>query len=560
MKNKIFRQLLLAFFVATGLSSCSDNYMEEMNTDDTKADFINPNAQLTTAQLQTYGDLNIACFYRNYIDAFTQHFMGTWGTTNYGGRHLEDNSQTSVAWERFYAYPLKNLTDGITNSSGPAAVNINAALRIYRVYIMSLVTDIYGDVPYFEAGRGFTDGIFTPKYDRQEDIYNDFFKELAEAVEQFDPAGDKISGDLIYGGDLNKWKKFANSLRLRFAMRISDVSPEKAAGEFQAALAADGGVFTSSADNALVKHIETAFSFSGEAYNDYRGNALSHHRYGADPTNNPTYVCSTLFNLLRDTGDPRTFIICRNYYDGLMTLTAPENRIDLTQEMLDNGIPFEPRDPGAYSWEPWPAGYTSPMLTAMAETNPAIDPILYREVEPKLATNFLMGDNPGVIITYPEVEFLLAEAALKGWTADGASVETHYRNGVRAAMDFLTSSYGCRTVSDGEFEAYMAANAIGYTSEKKKESINTQAWILHLTNGLEGWANIRRSGYPRLKSGAEYGFAQYMTGGNDIPVRLCYPTVESSYNKASYDEATGRVSGYSWHTPVWWDVDKQSEQ
>lgn len=546
----------LSLVLCLSICACSDSYMEEMNTDDTKANFMNPNSQLTTAELQTYGDLNLAIFYRNYIDAFTQYFMGSWGTTNYGGRHLEDNSQTSVAWDRLYPIAVKNLTDGISNSAADSSLtNIHAALQVYRVYIMSLLTDIYGDIPYFEAGKGCINSAYTPRYDKQEDIYNDFFITLAQADSALSTNKDKITGDLIYDGDVTKWKKMANSLRLRFAMRISDVNPQKAQKEFEAALKADGGVFTSEADNALIKYMETAFSFSGEAWNDYRANALSHNRFGQDPSNNPTYMCSTLFNQLHDTNDPRTFQICRNYYDGLMSSTSPDNRIDITEEMIQEEIPFMPRDPGAFSWDPWPEGYTSPMLTEMAKSNSKIDPVLYREVEPKLATNFLQGDNPGVVITYPEVEFLLAEAKLKGWNVGSTSVADHYARGVRASMNLLTQSFGCSNISDETFQKYLAANGLGHTNEQSKEAINTQAWILHLTNELEGWSNLRRSGYPKLKSAADYGFAQYLTGGNEIPVRLCYPSVEASYNKDNYEEAVKRAGGeYNWHTRVWWNV------
>ncbi len=151
------------------------------------------------------------------------------------------------------------------------------------------------------------------------------------------------------------------------------------------------------------------------------------------------------------------------------------------------------------------------------------------------------------------MEFLLAEAALKGWNVAG-SVEEHYRKGVRAAMDFLTDNYGCDKITDEEFDNYMANNIIGYTAEQKKASINTQAWILHFTNPLECWANLRRSNYPQLKSPAEYGFSQVLTGGAAIPVRLCYPVLESSYNKKNYEEALERMGGNnSWNTPVWWD-------
>ena len=144
-------------------------------------------------------------------------------------------------------------------------------------------------------------------------------------------------------------------------------------------------------------------------------------------------------------------------------------------------------------------------------------------------------------MTYAEVEFLLAEASLKGWNTGSKSIDELYRTGVRAAIDFLTESYGCDQVSDETFEEYINQNGIGHTDEQKKEAINTQAWILHFTNPAECWANIRRSGYPKLKSPAEYGFGQYLTGGTEIPVRLCYPVLESSYNKVSYEEALNRM-------------------
>ena len=82
----------------------------------------------------------------------------------------------------------------------------------------------------------------------------------------------------------------------------------------------------------------------------------------------------------------------------------------------------------------------------------------------------------------------------------------------------------------------------------------SQAWILHFLNPAECWANVRRSGYPVLKSPVEYGFEQYLTDGKEIPVRFCYPTLESSYNKDNYEEALQRMGGKdSWYTHVWWD-------
>ena len=549
---------IITMACALFFASCSDEYMENMNTDPSKAATIDPNAQLTTAQLQTYGDLSMMEIYRNYHYAFTQQLMGCWNTTNYGGRHTLDNNEMSRIWTSFYTQSLKNIIDAQYRTAEDAEkVNINSVLRIYRVYLMSIITDTYGDAPFSEAGLGFLEGKFNPKYDKQEDIYNAFFLELEDAVNKIDPTKDKVTGDLIYAGDVTKWQQLANSLRLRFAMRISNVNPTKAQTEFENALAANGGVITDASSDALIKYMTIAFSFGQEAYSDYRGNSLSQLLFGNDPANNPSYLCSTFFNQLYNSGDPRTFKISRCYYDGLMSATSPDNRVDITQEMIEKGIAFSPRDPGAYSWEPWPTGYDSDICKELAVNNPSVTVTMAREVEPKLANNFLKSDNPGVVMTSAEVKFLMAEATVKKWNVGSALAEDLYKQGVRAAMDFLTDNYGCTATTDAEFDAFIQdKGAFGHTDNQKLEAINTQAWILHFTNPAECWANVRRSGYPKLKSPAEYGFGQYLTGGTEIPVRLCYPVLESSYNKKSYNEAIERMGGTdNWHSLLWWDTE-----
>ena len=549
---------IITMACALFFASCSDEYMENMNTDPSKAATIDPNAQLTTAQLQTYGDLSMMEIYRNYHYAFTQQLMGCWNTTNYGGRHTLDNNEMSRIWTSFYTQSLKNIIDAQYRTAEDAEkVNINSVLRIYRVYLMSIITDTYGDAPFSEAGLGFLEGKFNPKYDKQEDIYNAFFLELEDAVNKIDPTKDKVTGDLIYAGDVTKWQQLANSLRLRFAMRISNVNPTKAQTEFENALAANGGVITDASSDALIKYMTIAFSFGQEAYSDYRGNSLSQLLFGNDPANNPSYLCSTFFNQLYNSGDPRTFKISRCYYDGLMSATSPDNRVDITQEMIEKGIAFSPRDPGAYSWEPWPTGYDSDICAELAVNNPSVTATMAREVEPKLANNFLKSDNPGVVMTSAEVKFLMAEATVKKWNVGSALAEDLYKQGVRAAMDFLTDNYGCTATTDAEFDTFIQGRGtFGHTDNQKLEAINTQAWILHFTNPAECWANVRRSGYPKLKSPAEYGFGQYLTGGTEIPVRLCYPVLESSYNKKSYNEAIERMGGTdNWHSLLWWDTE-----
>lgn len=164
--------------MATGgvMTSCSDDMMERTNTDKTKVNQLDPNAQLTTSLLQTYGDFSLMDTYRNYITGFTQHFAGGWNVTNYAGAvHHEDDIARRI-WDRYYEVAIKNLVDAIHKSEDKA--NLNAALRIHRVYLLSVLADTYGDIPASEAGLGYISGISNPKYDTVEDLYGWFFTEL----------------------------------------------------------------------------------------------------------------------------------------------------------------------------------------------------------------------------------------------------------------------------------------------------------------------------------------------------------------------------------------------
>ena len=158
--KKLFYIALCAIFFA----SCSDKVYEEINTDPTKASTVNPSSQLSYAILQIYGDMNYVDVHRLYTYAFTQHLMGCWNTTNYGGQHRSDDNEMSRPWNNLYPAAMRNLTDAIEQTKDDSTqVNINAALRIFRVYVGSLLTDYYGDVPFSEAGLGYITGNTQPK-------------------------------------------------------------------------------------------------------------------------------------------------------------------------------------------------------------------------------------------------------------------------------------------------------------------------------------------------------------------------------------------------------------
>ena len=564
-RKKVMKKVFYIAIMALAFVSCSDKVYEEINTDPTKADYVNPASQLTYSALQMYGDMNFVDIYRLYTYAFTQHLMGCWNTTYYGGQHRADDKETARPWNNLYPASIRNLTDGIVNTDEDSVrVNLNAALRIFHVYVGGLLADFYGDVPYSEAGLGFIKGVTQPKYDTQEEMYRSFFEELKRAEKQFDINAASILSDPIFGGNIESWKTFSRSLRLRYAMRISDVLPELAKEEFKAALA--DGVMASTSDDACVKHMDVSFSFGQEAYKDFRGNALSKYFYGNDPANNPTYICQTLWRQLYNNNDPRTTRICRFYIDDFMSATSPDGRIDVTDALIDTQKANPDKEiiyeiaPGDFSWDNWPSYTDIPgselasMIASIQAAHPGYDPSSNpRWLKPKLATNFLRSDNPGVLMTYAEVCFLRAEAAVLGWTGDNA--KQMYEDGIRASMDFLAKYYDCSPVSDAEFTAYLAEPAIAFAGAAagQREQINTQAWILHLHNPAEAWANVRRSDFPVLTPPT--GANNPVLNGAEIPVRLCYPIKEKTYSEKEYTDAINRVSGtYDWHARLWWDV------
>lgn len=569
MKKKLYIMLLSALTLGGTFTSCSDNHMESVNTDDTKSPTINPNAQLTTALLQTYGDFGLMDTYRSYITGFTQYFAGGWNVSFYAGAVNPDNDQMRLIWDQYYSVGIKNLVDAIHNSKDMP--NTNAALRIHRVYLMSILTDTYGDIPCSEAGLGFIEGISNPKYDKQENIYNWFFAELKDCVSQLGTGSDRISGDVTsLNGDTDLWKKYANSLILRFAMRISDVNPALAQQEFEGVLASESGYIGNSSENAYVKYLDAPFTlYDGSRDLDFRANALSEILYGQDPTS-PTFVCSTLYNMLKDNNDPRLLKICRNYINTTRSETKPEGCFDVTDDMIAwenaGGTGVQANDPGAAWWDQWPTvPATSEISTLQQLVNNYPDKgydqsnFPARMTRPFLALAFEQPNCPGILITSAEVEFLLAEAATKGWAVQG-DAESHYEAGIRAAMQLLNDCYDIvGKISETDINDYIAANPLG---DNPKEQINKEAYILHLTNPAEAWANLRRSDYPVLQDRAKFGnFTYTCVDGFKTPVRLKYPNLEAKYNSVNYKEAIERLGGTDdWHKRMWWDVAEQNFQ
>ena len=561
----------VCFCMTAVLTACSDNYMEEVNTDESKATSIDPSAQLTTALLQTYGDFGLMDTYRSYITGFTQHFAGGWNVSNYAGSVHANDDQMRLIWDQYYSVAIKNLVDAIYKSEDKP--NTNAALRIHRAYLMAVLTDTYGDLPCTEAGLGYIKNISTPKYDTQETIYDFIFDELTKCSAQLGTGTDRIGGDVTsLNGDAAAWRKYANSLRLRYAMRISEVNPTKAQQEFERALADEGGYITKASEDAYIIYTDGPFTlYDGSRDLDFRVNALGEILYGQDPTS-PTFICSTFFNILNDSNDPRLYRICRHYINTKRSEIKPDREwnIDVTDEVLAYLTSISetehPCDPGAAWWNNWvnaPANSAIPTLDKLVQQYPeaGFDGSNYpaRMMRPFLSIDFEMPDRPGTLITSAEVEFLLAEAKLNGWNVAG-TVEDHFNAGIKASMKWMNEQYlsANNSISDAEINTFVTSQATALNTNAK-EAINTQAWILHMMNPAEAWANLRRSDYPVLQDRSKLSKFEsdftYDDNNLQTPTRLCYPLLENKYNKANYTDALNRLGGKDdWHKRLWWDV------
>ena len=564
--KKIFIMLCVA---ALAFTACSDEHMERINTDDTKASSIDPSAQLTTALLQTYGDFGMMDTYRSYITGFTQHFAGGWNVSNYAGSVHAQDDQMRLVWDQLYAVSIKNIVDAIANSADKP--NTNAALRIHRVYLMSVLTDIYGDLPCMEAGLGYVAGINNPSYDTQEEMYDFFFEELKACAAQLGTGSDRIGGDVTsLKGDVAAWKRYANTLRLRYAMRISDVNSTKAKEEFESALTADGGYIQDASQDAYIIYMDGPFTlYDGSRDLDFRVNALGEILYGQDPTS-PTFICSTFYDILNDNNDPRLHRICRHYLNVKRSETKPDREwnVDVTDEVvpyLETTGTYTACVPGAAWWSDWvnaPSLDDIPTLKRLVELYPEAgfnkNNFDARMIRPFLSIDFEMPDRPGTLINSAEVEFLLAEAKGKNWNVPGDALE-HFNAGIKASMQWLNTHYlqAADKISDDEINTFVASQAANF-SANAKEAINTQAWILHMMNPNEAWANLRRSDYPVLEDRTKYPIRPDFTYDDDnlnTPTRLRYPISENQYNSVNYQEAIDRMGGSDdWHKRLWWDM------
>lgn len=491
MKSNLFKYKV--GILALMISACTGDF-EELNTNPNGPESTTPNLLLPGLQR----------------DMFNSLLNETWGIGNIVIQQTAKNQfvnedrylwgERNSIWNAVYGN-LRDVNNIMIQAEETNQPNYMGVALVMKSWMFSLVTDSYGDVPYSEALKG-KEGIFFAKYDTQEDIYNGILADLATANTILAGALN-ISGDLVYQGDVARWRKLANSLRVRYLMRISQRKDVSA--ELQAILNDPVAypLFSGNEDHAVYTYRPNSpdqfplFSARIGSFNEFRAS-------------------KTATDYLQATMDPRLKI----FFRPTPVTEATEDPSDDIYEGIPNGM----NDVDALTYNGGP------------QNQARIGLLYYEESNSERGLQIAKG----VIMTYAELQFLLAEAREKGFITQGDAA-TYYRNGIEASFNY----YGV-DIPDGFF----AQEQIDYVGslDDKLEKIGNQKWVASFFQGLEAWFDWKRTGFPKLLPS--------LTNQNDdkIPVRFVYPFIEQSLNAANRAAALSRQGEDNINTRVWWDV------
>jgi len=521
---KIQSILLAGATMLMTLASCSKADLLKTNTDpnSVSVDVFDPNNILTATQLYYTGSTDNAIEVEETEIQGAGCFIQHWASTSayfFGDKYLFSPGGWSSFFDHTYTTAVKNAVDLYTTTAGkPQYANLHQMARIMKALIFERITDVYGDVPYFQAGLAYHGSVYFPPYVKQKDIYADLLKEVSEAVDSLDENADQPVGDMFYSrsaDQIGEWKKFGNTLLLRMAMRLTKVDPATAQAYVTRV---QGLTMTGNDDNAIVAH----------GTNDpltinriYRG-------IGEDGAIQLSgQISKTFIDFLKDNDDPRLPVLSYVYPPEFQPGDDPSGGSDdpADQEGLPNGYDEGTTAHGIINYP----GYLG---SANLYSRPS--PVIFNATAPTL------------ILTYAESEFLLADAA-KRWGIGDA--ETHYNNGVLAAITELSAFGDAGIISDDDAQAYLDAHP--YDDAKGLEMINTQFWAATFFNEYEAWSNYRRTGFPDLVP-VSYPGSQSPAA---IPRRMAYSTVDKQVNADNYNAAVEALNGGDKITSrIWWDV------
>jgi hypothetical protein len=390
--------------------------------------------------------------------------------------------------------------------------NYRGVALVLRSYIASLITDLWGPVPYTQAWTG--SATSSPIYDSQESIYRDIMIKLDTANALLDPAGSPILGDILYDNDIMKWKKFANSLKLRLLLRMSAKDEAFATTEMTKIYndPTTYPIFESNADHAALQYL------------------------GSTPNNHP-------INENRKTRDDHR--VSKTIID-LQWQQSPyvDWRVCIYANLDENG-----------DYEGMPNGLTSSQAASYNGNG--------IKNTSKLGDYFTAATAPGMLMSFAELKFILSEAALKGYIPGGETkagelylegIMTSYAqfgDDLVAAVDNNLGLPSATWDSDSLALDFIANDVWGWDAGNAMELIGTQKWVAMFDQGLQSFIEWRRIGYPVLLPAAEPDpTVDYM------PVRFPYPTDEAARNPANLAAGVALLGGPdNLNTPVWWDVD-----
>jgi hypothetical protein len=508
MKKIIYTITISAAFL---LASCNWDDFGDLNVNPNEATVPKTSALLTNAQIQ------IGALISSFNGAlYAQHLANKQYTSG-------DNYQViNFATDGFYIGQLADLqkiidfnTDEATKIAASADghnANQIAIAKILMSYYYLHMTDRWGDLPYSEALKG--PAVLKPVFDPQEVIYDGVFQTLKDAVAMIDtnPNLTAVKGDILLDGDLDMWKKFANTIRLNAATRLSKVNPAKAASEF--ALAVTAGVI-----DAVNNSENISFNYgTNQTYeNPYYNGFVTLGR--KDWT-----ISDPMMNMMQTTA----------YTSPHLSFYAAGHPYKTQSGKLN--VAADPRLPVyANPIENTTSTYIG-MPYGLSEANAGSVPQAQVSF---IGDAFRQQTSPAWIYTSAHVAFLLAEGRLNNWIAT-STAQAYYEQGIAASM----SQYGV------DIGTYLTNTEVAYNPARALEQIITQKWIAIFPNGYEAWAEWRRTGFPALSPGQNA-----LTPNGQIPRRQAYGTQEANLNLENYNAAIARqgLAADDLTGRVWWD-------
>jgi len=511
MKRKIIYYFAAFLMVLIFFSSSCTKDFKELNTNPNSPALSQaaPNMLLTQA-IESISDRVQEIFLGHEMgECWVQHMAKVQYTTE--DQYVPRMSVINTTWTSFYAangYDIQTIYNIAVAKNNDS---YKAVALILKSYIISVLTDEFGDIPYTEAFLG-SDAkpILSPAYDTQESIYVALIANLEEANTLLVTGAPAISGDILYNNDLTKWKKFANSLKLRLLLRRSDrVAPTAAITEMVNA-PATFPVFASNDDNAALAYL------------------------GSAPNNNP-------INENRKTRDDHR--VSKTLIDIMWT----------NNPSMDYRI-------AVYANVPTAGGYWEGLPNGMSSTDAANYKNNGITKTSKIGDYFSAATAPGMLMSYAEVEFLLAEAVQRGFVTGSATTALQYYTAgvtgsyMQYASDIVTRNKAIAglgipaawTITNfindylANYGAFDPANAL--------KQIYTEKWLAMFGQGLQAKFDWNRTNTPALVpaiGGQNFG---------KIPVRAYYPSDESGRNPTNLAAAIARQGTDDLNTKVWWDV------